>query len=111
MLKAIWSLAAACLLWLLVVAPTARVCGGGRRAAAEAQISRFLVALDAYRSDVREFPSEAEGLGALHVDRGKPHWSGPYFTEDIPLDPWGERYEYRLVGGRPYITYRGSRSR
>jgi general secretion pathway protein G len=77
-----------------------------RIAVSSAQVNNFLTALDVYRSDVGEFPSEAEGLRALCVNPGKPGWAGPYMKVDIPLDPWGAPYEYRIVDGQPRITHR-----
>jgi general secretion pathway protein G len=34
----------------------------------------------------------------------EPHWSGPYLSRDLPLDPWGHAYLYKVPGdkGRDY---------
>ncbi len=59
--------------------------------------------LTAYRIDMGNYPTTAEGLQALitapasKADR----WRGPYFDAPggkIPLDPWGEPYAYRFPG-------------
>ncbi|XZE51583.1 type II secretion system major pseudopilin GspG [Planctomycetaceae bacterium SH139] len=43
-------------------------------------------------------PSSAEGLGALTARPGKdPSWRGPYLA-DVPLDAWGEAFQYRMPG-------------
>ncbi|MFH1497456.1 MAG: type II secretion system major pseudopilin GspG [Verrucomicrobiota bacterium] len=54
-----------------------------------------------YRIDLGDYPSTAEGLQALitppagRADR----WKGPYIEittgGGVPLDPWGEPYQYR----------------
>ncbi len=70
-----------------------------------AQISALNVALDAYKYDVGEYPPTTSGLAALRTDIGnKPGWNGPYLSREIPLDPWGQPYIYRLtVNGAPDI--------
>ena len=55
-----------------------------------AQIANFHTALGAYRQDVGDYPSDAEGLQALRVNPGRRGWDGPYLPLDIPLDPWGQ---------------------
>ena len=75
-----------------------------RLAGSKAQIDSFLVALDYYRSDVGAFPKEEQGLAALRVNPGVKGWGGPYLLSDVPDDPWGKPYRYRIVGGRPQIT-------
>jgi general secretion pathway protein G len=54
------------------------------------------------------FPSTAEGLQALIVapaDKAD-RWHGPYITETkVPLDPWGEPYQYAAPGSHNKATY------
>jgi general secretion pathway protein G len=54
-------------------------------------------ALDTYRLDVGRYPTTDQGLEALRV---QPHdvtkWDGPYLPKDVPLDPWGNPYQYNL---------------
>lgn len=73
--------------------------GRSRQQAAKAQISLFETALDTYRLDVGKYPATDMGLRAL---REKPQdverWDGPYLPKDIPLDPWGNSYEYSSPG-------------
>ncbi len=78
--------------------------GCARAAAAEAQIASFRRALDEYRSDIGEFPTEVQGLDALRSDPGVPGWNGPYLRFDPPRDPWGVPYRYRLVREQPEIA-------
>ena len=66
---------------------------------AKAQIDSLSKALDTYRLDTGHYPSSELGLKAL-VDRpaSEPKWSGPYLGKDVPLDPWGKAYLYRVPG-------------
>jgi general secretion pathway protein G len=66
--------------------------------AAKIQISNFLTALGAYRSDTGYFPTTAQGLQALRENPGEPKWNGPYLSKDIPRDPWGVPYLYTYQG-------------
>ncbi len=70
------------------------------RKTAQAQISNFETALDTYRLDAGRYP---ESLRALR-EKDNPDWDGPYLPKDIPLDPWGNEYQYRIPGedGKPY---------
>ncbi len=54
-----------------------------------------------YRIDMGGYPTTAEGLQALvaapanRADR----WRGPYTADGkLPVDPWGEPYQYRFPG-------------
>lgn len=61
---------------------------------ARVEIENLTWALGAYREGAGRLPGADEGLEALRVaddERG-----GPYFKKDIPRDPWGRRYVYRL---------------
>lgn len=66
---------------------------------AQAQIEAFDRALDTYRIDVGRYPSVDQGLNALVVrpDNEK-KWRGPYLQKEVPQDPWGHPYLYRLPG-------------
>ena len=66
---------------------------------AKAQIDALEKALDTYRLDVGHYPSSELGLKAL-VERpaSEPKWSGPYLRKDVPLDPWGKPYVYKVPG-------------
>ena len=73
-----------------------------RQAAARAQIESFSLALDAFRLDVRRYPSSVEGLGALHDAARFPqlssNWRGPYLRRPVPEDPWGRPWIYASPG-------------
>jgi general secretion pathway protein G len=66
---------------------------------ARAQIDALEKALDTYRLDTGHYPSSELGLAAL-VQRpeSETRWAGPYLRKDIPLDPWGKAYVYRMPG-------------
>ena len=67
---------------------------------AKLQIDSLAAALDLFYLDVGRYPSKSEGLEALirrsgNIDR----WNGPYLQQSsVPLDPWGNPYEYRVPG-------------
>jgi general secretion pathway protein G len=64
-----------------------------------AQIEALGKALDQYRIDVGRYPSSGEGLAALRArPAGSERWSGPYLAKAVPLDPWGQAYQYRAPG-------------
>jgi len=66
---------------------------------ARAQIDALEKALDQYRLDVGRYPSTELGLKSL-VERpaSEPKWSGPYLRKDVPPDPWGRPYVYKVPG-------------
>lgn len=69
--------------------------------AARAQIDAIDKALQAYRIDMGRYPTDAEGLRALVVQPGnQSRWRGPYLRDDIPPDPWGSPYVYRMQSSR-----------
>jgi general secretion pathway protein G len=62
---------------------------------AMSQMKSFSEALGQYRLDTGSYPSEAQGLKALTE---KPvnvnNWNGPYLGKEVPLDPWGNAYQF-----------------
>jgi general secretion pathway protein G len=70
--------------------------GKSKQKAAKAQISLFETALDTYRLDIGRYPTTDMGLEALRTKPdGLEKWDGPYLPKEIPVDPWGNPYEYR----------------
>jgi len=60
---------------------------------------KFGKALDAYRLDTGHYPSSEQGLAALVArPQDEPQWTGPYLQKDVPPDPWGRPYLYRIPG-------------
>lgn len=62
-------------------------------------------ALDQYRLDMLNYPTSQQGLEALttvpadarNATRYRP---GGYLRGGVPLDPWGNPYQYRIPGDR-----------
>ncbi|MBZ5554111.1 MAG: type II secretion system major pseudopilin GspG [Acidobacteriia bacterium] len=68
---------------------------------AKAQIETFENAIEQFRLDVGRLPTQEEGIQSLRVrppslDESK--WKGPYLQKEIPMDPWGNAYAYRMPG-------------
>lgn len=80
----------------------------GQRRAAQTQLEAFSQALRLYQRDVGAPPGTAQGLAALlERPEGLPpgsRWAGPYLTDtnQIPVDPWGSHFRYRLTDEKPH---------
>lgn len=62
--------------------------------AAQIQIRKFEMGLQAYYLDNRHYPSTKQGLGEL---------TKRYLKKDtLPLDPWGQFYHYRYDDSNSY---------
>ncbi|MCG5500817.1 type II secretion system major pseudopilin GspG [Ectothiorhodospira lacustris] len=78
---------------------------------AEAQVRMLRSAVETLRLDIGRLPTAEEGLGLLEDPPGDPReaarWRGPYLDDPLPLDPWGNPYQYSLpgAGGRPFALY------
>lgn len=74
-----------------------------RVTAAETQVRMIKGALDTMRLDIGRYPTKEEGLNLLDVppkdERTARKWQGPYLVEGIPMDPWGNPYQYNPVSG------------
>jgi general secretion pathway protein G len=66
--------------------------------AASTQARMLKISLETMRLDVGRFPTKEEGLDLLNKapkdERLARRWRGPYLSEDVPLDPWGNPYIY-----------------
>jgi len=66
--------------------------------AASTQARMLKTSLETMRLDVGRFPTKEEGLDLLNRapkdERLARRWHGPYLSEDVPLDPWGNPYVY-----------------
>ena len=87
--------------------------GGAKSKSATIQIRDFEQALELYKLDVGRFPRSGEGLEALvRQPSGAKGWNGPYLKKDeLPMDPWGNPYEYRVSGSRIEIISYGADGR
>jgi general secretion pathway protein G len=88
------------LVGVLVVNVTGNLERGSQDTARLAVTVTYKAPLTAYRIDMGNYPTTAEGLQALvtapanKADR----WRGPYVEGKIQQDPWGEPYVYRNPG-------------
>ena len=71
---------------------------GAKVTAADAQVKMLRGSLLAYRLDVGQFPSTAQGLAALNTapQEVAEYWRGPYLDDEVPLDPWRKPYVYEF---------------
>jgi general secretion pathway protein G len=68
---------------------------------ARAQIESFEQNLDVYRLALNDYPATSDGLDALINPPASAdnRWGGPYLdVNQIPLDPWGNPYQYAYPG-------------
>lgn len=76
--------------------------GGAQKTTAELFVKQSLkTSLLSYRLHLGDYPATAEGLQALITEpRAKAdQWQGPYIEGGkVPIDPWGEPYQYRYPG-------------
>lgn len=63
-----------------------------KRGTASAQLEMLATALDAYRLDVGRYPDSLDELRRSD----KRGWDGPYMPKELPLDPWGNPYQYKF---------------
>lgn len=82
-------------LLLSLVAPTmfSKV-GSSQRKTAMAQMQMLATSLDTYRLDLGDYPPN---LAELRQST-RPGWDGPYLPRDLPMDPWGNPYQYQVPG-------------
>jgi general secretion pathway protein G len=75
---------------------------------AQAQIKLLKGALETMRLDLGEYPATPDGLawlGAAPTDAAAAlRWKGPYLDGGVPLDPWGQAYQYAppIQSGQPF---------
>jgi general secretion pathway protein G len=69
---------------------------------AKAQIEGLEKTLGIYRLDVGRYPTTEEGLAALMAapPTAGAKWNGPYLDKALPLDPWGNPYQYKSPGSK-----------
>jgi len=69
--------------------------------AARIELTALRNSLDLYLLDVGSYPNERDGLRALvEKPSGAERWNGPYIRGNLPMDPWGHPYVYRMPGQR-----------
>lgn len=106
-------LAVILILTLAVTVSAVKMIDRAKETKCRKEMEAFAQALEEYYVDCGRFPSQEQGLDALWqkpvlypVPSG---WQGPYLSSEIPLDPWGNEYYYRVPGSNnlPYeiISY------
>jgi general secretion pathway protein G len=95
----------------LLITNTDKIFGHSQEVVARTFVRDTLkLSFSRYSMDVGGFPTTAEGLAALvtaPANRGD-SWKGPYLEAPggkLPVDPWGEPYQYRFPGTRNKATY------
>lgn len=80
-----------------------------RVTAADTQVRMLKSALETLRLDIGRFPTREEGLDLLMTapadERVARRWQGPYLSESVPLDPWGNPYQYSPDTATSVILY------
>jgi general secretion pathway protein G len=65
---------------------------------AETQMAMLKGSLTIFRLDMGRYPTAEEGLSVLvRRPENENSWQGPYLDEGVPVDPWGNRYQYRHI--------------
>ncbi len=76
-----------------------------------AQIKGFEGALEAFKVEMKRWPTEEEGLAvlwskdAIANDEDKSRWGGPYLKEPKPKDNWGHAWVFHIpsqIEGLPF---------
>ena len=76
---------------------------------ATAQIKLLRGAVETMRLDINTYPTTEQGLKMLVEQPADPalrqRWKGPYLEETVPLDPWGNPYQYHPPeDGKPFTV-------
>ncbi len=88
------------LLAALAITNIDKIFGGAQVTTAQLFVNQTMkTALTTYRIQLGDYPDSLHSLitrpGGSKADR----WNGPYITEvKVPLDPWGEPYQYAYPG-------------
>ncbi len=73
-----------------------------RQVRAQQDIRAIVTALNMYRLDNFVYPSTDQGLQALVTRPGgapeAPNWRAGGYLERLPMDPWGNPYQYLYPG-------------
>jgi general secretion pathway protein G len=75
---------------------------GSKVTTAQTQVRMLKTSLDTMRLDIGRYPTAEEGLDLLVRAPTEPslraRWHGPYLESEVPLDPWGNPYQYSPTG-------------
>lgn len=104
LLEILLALGILAMLVALAVTNVGKILGGAQDSVAKTFVRESMkTPLTAYRISVGDYPSTEEGLQALVTapENKADRWKGPYVDVPggkLPLDPWGEPYQYRYPG-------------
>ena len=93
----------------LAISNVDKIFGGAQTTTASLFVKESMkTSLTTYRIHLGDYPSTSEGLQALitaPASKGD-RWRGPYIEGGkVPLDPWGEPYQYRYPGTKNKSGY------
>ncbi len=75
---------------------------GSKVTTAQTQVRMLKTSLDTMRLDIGRYPTAEEGLDLLvrapTESSLRARWHGPYLEGEVPLDPWGNPYQYSPTG-------------
>jgi len=76
------------------------------RDAAKGQIGLLEDAVQLYALNVGTCPTTQQGLLALREApsdlKNAAKWAGPYLSEELPIDPWGQAYQYEQISAEEF---------
>lgn len=71
---------------------------GANISSTKTQIGLFKSSLDMYRLHLNGYPTTEQGLAAMVEEPSDvdvpDRWQGPYLDSGLPIDPWGNEYQY-----------------
>lgn len=78
---------------------------------ATTQVKMLSGAVQTMRLDIGRLPTDGEGLALLinkpADERTARNWNGPYLSDGLPPDPWGNPYQYasKAAGTQPFALF------
>jgi len=74
--------------------------------AAAGQIGMLEGAVNFYALDIGTCPTTQQGLLALREApsdlKNVAKWAGPYLAKELPIDPWGQPYQYEQISAEEF---------
>jgi general secretion pathway protein G len=70
----------------------------------QAEMAVFKTGLEAYQMNMFAYPQTQDGLQSLlNAPSNSTQWMGPYIEPNDLQDPWGNPYQYELVGTEGFV--------
>lgn len=92
----------------LATVAISRTLRGTQSKQAKIDISTLSQAINVYFIDNGSYPPSLEALVMMPDGLANPQkWNGPYLEKELPADPWGNAYQYRVDGDRIVIWSAG----